>query len=184
MAGWKRSVRAHHEAGHAVIARVLGINFNPHIPVTARADAPCVVTESAGYRARTLGIEAELQGHENDGKVALAGLAAQRRSHPDQTTEVIPDEDEGDIANAEAIARTVAVLRASVPAPEDGVLRDPTILADAQETFDRLVRETDALIGKHWPAIKRVARALENRDSIDQAEVDRLIVLIERHVTR
>jgi hypothetical protein len=46
------------------------------------------------------------------------------------------------------------------------------------------VRETDALIGKHWPAIKRVARALENHDSIDQAEVDRLIVLIERHVTR
>jgi hypothetical protein len=133
-----------------------------------------------------LGIEAELQGHENDAKVALAGLAAQRRLHPDQmaVAEVTPDEDEGDIANAQAIARTVAVLRAGVPAPEDAVLRDPTILADARETFDRLVRETDALIGKHWPAIKRVARALENQDSIDQAEVDRLIVLIERHVTR
>jgi hypothetical protein len=43
------------------------------------------------------------------------------------------------------------------------------------ETRDRLQRETKALLREHWPAVKRVAKALFVRDRLDHAEVERLI---------
>jgi hypothetical protein len=43
------------------------------------------------------------------------------------------------------------------------------------ETLDGLQRETKALLREHWPAVKRVAKALFVRDRLDHAEVERLI---------
>ena len=48
------------------------------------------------------------------------------------------------------------------------------------EMFDQLRAEAARLVGVHWPVIRRVAKALEHHDRIDQAEIDRLIRVAER----
>jgi hypothetical protein len=52
-------------------------------------------------------------------------------------------------------------------------LDEPTQAA-MRVVFDRLKRQTAALIEEHWPAITRVAKALERHD-LDQTGLDRLI---------
>jgi hypothetical protein len=39
----------------------------------------------------------------------------------------------------------------------------------------RLARQTRAVLVEHWPAVKRAAKALFERDRLDQGEVDSLI---------
>src|SRR5258708_4652316 len=73
----KRQLMAGHEAGHAVIARKLGITvtFVAMFPVDERTAAG-VQNESAGHK------NGNEHGFGADAKVALAGPAAQARAFP------------------------------------------------------------------------------------------------------
>ncbi len=51
-------------------------------------------------------------------------------------------------------------------------------------TLDRLQRETRAIIDDHWLAVKAVAKALFERDRLDQAEVESLMVAALPHLRR
>jgi hypothetical protein len=182
MAGWQRSVRAHHEAGHAVIARKLGIKID-----YADVVRGLVPSESASERAKNLGVPEQAQDYEKDANVTLAGFAAQRRSHPDtdlhfDSDVIVIEEEDDDMRNTRNAIYGAACLRAGTTAPRGNgeVKVDEAMQKEMRAVFARVKQETAALVAEHWPAIKRVAKALERHDCIDQAEVDRLIAVAER----
>ncbi len=61
--------------------------------------------------------------------------------------------------------------------PEPSVTVDPLAVEAMTEAFDRLQTQAIRLVRALWPAIARVAKALERHDRIDQTELDRLIAL-------
>jgi hypothetical protein len=73
-----RRVVAYLEAGHAVVARLLGVDI---VSVTMAEEAG-VLRPSAAYAARESGTAAQVVGYEIDGKIALAGPIAQLMSRP------------------------------------------------------------------------------------------------------
>jgi hypothetical protein len=181
MVGKERNKAAHHEAGHVVIARVLGIDI---LSATAVTSDPTTRTVPALGRASREGRPVQSRDFEADAISALAGLAAQRRSHPDPVLDVIPN-DYPDRVDARAAVLRMIYLRAgrSLPEGRANVVLDDATRQEFHTEFDRIEQVTTALVVEHWRAIERVAKALERHDRIDQAEVDRLIAVAERHET-
>jgi hypothetical protein len=179
MVGRKRTVIAHHEAGHAVIARKLGI---PVARVSARDRV--ALTHSAGWSSMNVAdIEARAAAYESDAVVALAGLAAQRRlrGYEDMfvTDNLLEDDWDEDMANARSAIYRAICLRTGKPLPDGpfSVTVGPPEIDAITETFDRLQTQTIRLVRERWPAIARVAKALGRHDTIDQTELDRLIAV-------
>jgi hypothetical protein len=180
MAGWKRTVIAHHEAGHAVIARKLGISV---VQVIVRGDR-AALTHSAGWLSMSdADVEARVAAYESDAVVALAGLAAQRvlQGREDMFVTDSLFKDDADMANALNAIYCVICLRTGKPLPtEPTTMTLSTFTVEAMtESFDRLRTQAICLVRAHWPAIARVAKALERHDRIDQTELDRLIAAAE-----
>ena len=176
-----------HEAGHAVIARKLGLAVNH---VDARADYPSVVHPSAGFAAGDLpNVATQIAEYEKDAKVALAGLEANRHQFPDRRVPVLDiiTEPMADYQNARNAIYRVHCLMSGEPVPQDAVATpaDDVLQSKINEIYFRLLRETAALVERHWPAIERVAKHLERHGSIDeQTELDDLIKRAERLILR
>jgi hypothetical protein len=176
MVGWKCRVVASHEVGHAVVAAYFGLEV---ARVTARWKEAAVPSQSAAWLARDLDASAQIEACEKDAIIALAGLAAQRREYPDLTVDTDADivlVDEDDMRNAQsAIYKIVCLMNnKSFPSADAVVAIDEPTRAAMRVVFDRLKRQTAALVKEHWLAIRRVARVLERHD-LDQTELDRLI---------
>ena len=80
-------------------------------------------------------------------------------------------------------------LQASACVPADCSPNEPAEVVIDEDTnaamwaeLDQLQAEAGRLVAQHWRAIQRVAKTLERRDRIDQAELDRLIAISERQV--
>jgi hypothetical protein len=144
-----------------------------------------VLRTSAAYAAREGDIAAQVAGHEIDAKIALAGPLAQMISRPnrnDRAAHAVESHEE-DFACATNAAASIVLLLAGESLPESGERRITLSGAAADSydaTFKRLKREAEALLLEHWPAVKRVAKALFVRDRLDQMEVERLIAGIDR----
>jgi len=174
----KPRIKAFHQAGHAVIARILGVEvIRAAMSPTSDDNLDDVMTRSAAWLARDVtDISAKVLAFEADAKVALAGTVAQRRSYPGSDAE---DEIEQDVENAKSAACVVSLLMSGELLPDvpdgDRMPIDAALVEDPEATLDRLWRETVVLVTEQWPAIERVAQALERRDHLDQTEIDRLI---------
>jgi hypothetical protein len=73
-----KKVKAHHEAGHAVIARVLGINvIHVALHPVGLQNGPGVLRDSALYLAKGKNPATQIIAAENDAKILLAGPIAQ-----------------------------------------------------------------------------------------------------------
>jgi len=60
--------------------------------------------------------------------------------------------------------------------PETGEITISGAVVDGYlATLESIRRETKTILTEHWLAVKRVAKALFERDHLDQADVDRLI---------
>jgi hypothetical protein len=87
-------------------------------------------------------------------------------------------EDEDCVRAASAIHQAQCLGRGEA-LPEQGT----RFTLDPKAMHEVLV-DVAALVDQYWPAIMRVAKHLERHDSIDQAELDRLIDIAMRNAAR
>ena len=158
---------AYHEAGHAVIARVLGlevdwVTITPDLDIAGECDS-----DYAFYFAFYADDATQLAAIEKDVMVTLAGPIAecQYRSLDFNAATVMRSAGWGsDLAMAKYLLTMAMELL-----PED--LR-PELY---DELFDRLSIETEILVNGRWPAIERVATGLLEASDLNGADVENLI---------
>jgi ATP-dependent Zn protease len=169
-------VRAYHEAGHAVIARVLGVGV---VYITLfpsdETNNGGAQTWSAAWLARATGDAAALtRGFETDAKVSLAGPYAQIKHRPNTNMKrASRDEWDSDLGNAKSCAATMVWLQDH--ADEAGMTLSAEQATEALRIFQRLQDEARALVEEHWPSVERVAKALLKYRALQGGEVDDLI---------
>jgi hypothetical protein len=156
-----------HEAGHAVIARALGI---PVAGVTARPSRKnqgCIFVDGKSWGV------GDQQFHEGMIKVLLAGTLAVGRQFPhlDFESDIM---DHGDVWQAYGHAHKLALLL-GLPQPER--LNIAHVYPATEKLVDDLTAETEALISisVNWSAIGRVARALHCNEFLKPAQLDAIV---------
>jgi len=185
---------AHHEAGHAVVARLLGVPL-AHVALfpTDHSDDPTATAASASYLARNAAPPVQLAAIETDIKVSLAGPCADRQRDPSIarirfSNGLIPDratrKHKGwatDLFNTVNHAVHAVLLKAGkdtsdLPAGEGKEVSLRTAeVREIIQMIDRLQGETQTLVNKNWPAIVRVANALLQHRILTENDVDALI---------
>jgi hypothetical protein len=167
-------VASYHEAGHAVVARLLG-QACPSVSI--EIDNAVAMAASAAHAACEAEPAARIAAYETDAKISLAGPLAQAMSRPssnDRAVQVLETHEE-DFSNAQNAAACCIVLGSGQPLPEPGEGMEIKIDAHTLDVrLKRLQQETRTLLKQNWPWLKRVAQALRERGRLDQAEVDRL----------
>jgi hypothetical protein len=172
-----RRLMNYHEAGHAVAARLLGVEIVAIDMTKSGASAAHVLTRSAAHAADPGDATAHAVGLHADLQVALAGgIAQQLAGYPANSDDV----DDGDMANAGNAVGMLALLDAGLSAnPGPGESRelspgDPLHSA-ALDFGERAHVETVALLRANWLAVVRVAAALGKSDRLEPADIDRVI---------
>jgi len=175
-----RAIIAYHEAGHAVIARALGVTVEFVAMNSISEDAAAgAMTRSAAHHADKADTAARIRGSEADAMVALAGWAAQSRVHASSAERWVNDPADGDVRNALSNAGRIAMLQAGEPVPDLAPGEAWELPAAYRESavanYKRLWTETNAMVAEHWRKIERLAKILIERDYVDGAELDQLI---------
>lgn len=173
--------KAYHEAGHAVIARALGVGIT-FVTMLSPDDtaAAGAQTHSATYLARDADQATQLAAIEKDIKICFAGPSAQTRHRPPKGSH-IPSEWERDIENAQSLAARAALVKsgADLSQIDRGIGSAPTLnphdAAEVTRLTKQFASETDALIAENWAAIIRVAEELLRRPILTEDDVDTLI---------
>jgi hypothetical protein len=157
---------AYHEAGHAVVARTLGLQIND-------IRDNCVQTYSEGLAAKDGTTEDRIAGYEKDAKTAMAGMIAQHQVWPLHRDQVRHQTDDMKIIWSR-LGR-ITLLRSGVAEPDlssGDTLTDET--ADAAISIaSQLWAETQSMVKASWPAIEQVAGLMLRQDRTTQADVDR-----------
>jgi hypothetical protein len=171
------TIRAYHEAGHAVIGHVLGVevSFVAAFP-TSDKSAAMVLNSSAAFRARN--ISEKIEGFKVDCKVALAGPHAQLRYVGAQRAR---DRDywRGDIEQARSSAAAAIYLRegGTIDTAKEcqWIELNEACGVEAVRLFHQLWDETAVLVSNKWPAIERTAQALVKRRILFSDDVAALV---------
>src|ERR1700733_15185184 len=120
-------LKAYHEAGHAVVARLLEIPVN-RVTIFPTDDTNQAIAEahSAAYLSRNEDAAGQIIGLEKDAKVCLAGPYAQHHYRPaqGQTVDDFPDEWASDIANAQSLVATSWMIRQGISLDRGASLSD------------------------------------------------------------
>jgi hypothetical protein len=168
-----------HEAGHAVIARVLGIEVEEVVIALAppSGEGRMRLTEYGlgGVQMRAPRKYDRVMSWYFTAHALLAGRIAQARACPGSLDpEVAGGVLDSDLAHVAELTRKYALLTGF------GIEPVPEVLSAPQERElwrcrKRFRRETRILVDKHWLAIERVAEALLSGGVLDGDEVDALI---------
>src|SRR5262245_39069473 len=169
---------AHHEAGHAVVARVLGVgvSYASLYPVEPENRAN-VVTASASWLVNESDVRGKIAALEKDAKVAFGGAAAQQRYRPlteKQVRRAIKSEWAVDWRNACSCVRMIVTLK-NTGKIDDEVTFDATCTRKATELAERLLNETDTVVLENWQAIERVTTALLSKPFLTKVDIDALV---------
>ena len=167
---------AYHEAGHAVIARVLGIEV--HL-ATIRPNEfyDGQVTHEASWPELETGTEdreeewrQRMETAENRAILALAGPIAEMKYQPTLNGKDFVDEN--DLLNVATYLRLAGGFTFEVLVPGKPLQQDN---GEASRLWDALQRDTADLIELHWSSIERVAEALLIHEELGQEQIDALI---------
>jgi hypothetical protein len=173
----RRDLTAYHEAGHAVVARLQGVEIDAVMMFgfEKTADATVLISDrpiSSDMTERIAGIETAI-------RTGLAGPIASRLygKAPSRKIEFIASDD---VKQAHSMAVEFALLIAGVPIPpppRDNMVfeLDHTTIESANTTITRLQAETKTLLVEHWLKVARVAQALLTCDMLDQTQLDRIM---------
>jgi hypothetical protein len=174
----REDVIAYHEAGHAVIARALGVGVT-HVAIFPTSDGVRAVaqTRSAYWLARADDAPAQIAGYETDASVSFAGPLAQHRYRPGRLR--WEHEWRDDLAAATSYVARSVLLRNGVKlsAETQRLELTPAQVTAVDELQHRIFAETQALVEEHWSAIERVAQALMKRRILSDVELDALIAV-------
>jgi hypothetical protein len=182
----REKARAYHEAGHAVVARVLGVTVTHVAMFSTKPDNSAVAqTHSAYWSARFADAATQATAFEKDAKVSMAGFVAQLEFRPFLNAKKAlkharsPESPwSGDIRRAKSqVAAAMLARRAADKGVRDWAPTnaDHVSGAEALPVWNQLQAETEALVAENWPAIERVAEALLTRPLLSQDEVDALV---------
>jgi hypothetical protein len=166
-----RTVRAFHEAGHAVVARLLGVQITEAIVRFRPVRYFHVQTRSAGHVAR--GTPDFRKGLEADIQVSLAGHIAQKVHRPQSYRE----HQTADDVQAAGQAAIRYCLEPGNGEHEDGKCFrfEGKLPPEATELLSRLHKPTVKLITENWPKVERVAGAFLERSELTQADIDAIM---------
>lgn len=173
--GRNKLMIARHEAGHAVIARVLNVNIVYATLVAAGDSSAQVLTVSASHQRPD-----DPNALEHDAMVVLAGPLAQQRHRPKSPREQERAWEDGgdwydDKFNAINLLLMLLMRRRGEPVVPGLVQLEGDRAQELGDLFDRTISKTASLVGEHWPAICRVAKALMSDRVLSEAEIDALI---------
>ena len=178
-------VISYHEAGHAVVARKLGVEITG-VDMTANNERLAnVQTRSATWVALQGGGDqvALARGLYADLMVAVAGVLAQELAGYPARDDFTPEGEFGrDIDNAIDHAWRLARIEAGLPIefgpdePEELHPGDPLHTAGVA-IIKRAAAETKVLLRDNWLAVVRVAGAFVKHDRLTQTELDHATAL-------
>jgi hypothetical protein len=167
---------AYHEAGHAVVARVLNIPVdlatihpdefsNGH--VAHGASWPDNETAAEDREEEWL---RRMETAENSAKLALAGPLAHMKYRPTLNGEHFADY--GDLLDVHEYLRLASGFTFEVLVPGKPLQQDNR---EASRLWERLQADTADLVESYWPSIGRVAEALLIHGELGQEQIDALI---------
>jgi hypothetical protein len=168
-----------HEAAHAVVARVLGVAVTHVTLFPIRPDQTAVAqTRAATFLARYSSIEAVQAANAKDAKIALAGNIAERRYRPNDKSAKQGAGAEGDAKRAATMAQMHVLVGAGLcdPVnPPESIDVTPEQSGVAEALLRKWWDEAVELVDSNWHAIRRVAKALQQRRFLDAEALDKLI---------
>jgi ATP-dependent Zn protease len=179
-----KKVKAHHEAGHAVVARVLDVDVQ-HVSLPVGDDGAVAETRSALHQVGDKTPSAQIAAAEKDAKVALAGVIAQQWYRPltegqQRKAEQGPWRD--DLSHANSLVAEILYFQKGrgmsdlLNEPErENTLSELAKSDEARSLFRRLWEETHALVQHNWSAVQRVADALLERRYLHREDIDAVI---------
>jgi hypothetical protein len=153
---------AHHEAAHAVVARILGVDVSyaalfPYEPKNAPRRLWPILNKLEGAilsgTVQTADCDPEL-----DVVIIIAGACADKIFHPD-------------LARAEHRGGSIQNDRKNFARLIGGQFTK----SEVARKFRLAMRKHEPMVRKHWPAIERVAEALFARRVLVKDEIDALI---------
>lgn len=169
-----QKIVAHHEAGHAVVARLLGVGIAEAFGRGRKqvgSDAGSVNTESASFRAK--GTPYYREAIRIDLMVALAGMVAQI-IYRAQYTKGLDYIEEWDSDRENATVLAVKYYVASGDGTIDLPPGTPIPLEQAQTLFDSTTVEVEKMLRDNWAKVERVAKLFlrYGNNKIDPVEID------------
>jgi hypothetical protein len=192
----KREALVYHEAGHAVVARLLGVNIAYATMLADTHQAAGVQTRSAAWRAVNAGSDSEAHalGCETDAKVSYAGIVAEQIHKPMSKLKIRRRMDAGwsnDLRAVESILAKAVMVRSGIPIPMEppGTVKSWQAEPEVRATFTptpeqraaleamnvRVQHEVRQLLQDNWSAVERVAAAFLKQPLFSEEEIDALI---------
>jgi hypothetical protein len=154
---------AYHEAGHAVSARVLGVE----VTYVSLFEAVTYHQRARDF-ARNDDLAELLCAYVTDAMVVLAGPIAQCRYYRQPKERETLYCSNSDLRKARRLAARLVELKRNILTP---VFPEPKY----DELFAQLCDKTRVSVNEHWPAIERVANGRRDIPAFDGAYVDDLI---------